>query len=386
MKKTSTNGLFNRSPLKISLKMKLTTLFLLVTLFQMKANAGYSQNTKISLSFKETAIEEIFKEIEAKTEFRFMYKIKDLDLDKKYTFDVKDKSVKKVLNQLFKGTNVSFELFENRQIVLLATEEEKKVSFATVNNTFIENPKAEIAIIISGKVTDDKGLPLPGVSLVVKGTKKGTVTDSNGEYSIAVDDTNSTLVFSFIGFATQQIVVGDKKQINVTLKAESSSLDEVVIVGYGKQKKLEVTSAVSQINGKEILKSQAFSVTNSLSGRVPGLIVNQRSGRPGGDDANIFIRGISTTGNNAPLIVVDGVANRDGISRLDPNEIETITVLKDASAAIYGAQSGNGVILVTTKRGESGKPTVSFSSSYGLVSPTRYIKPSDGATYARGLK
>ena len=220
-------------------------------------------------------------------------------------------------------------------------------------------------INVTGTVLDESGQPIPGATISVPGTTIGTATDLDGKYSISIPE-GASLVFSFIGFQTQTIAVANQTTINIVLLENAQALDEVIVVGYGTAKKSELTNAVVQASGEDIKKSSAVSLSNALSGKLAGLYVNQRSAMPGFDDAQILIRGFNTTRDNSALIVIDGVANADpdGLNRLDPNDIESISVLKDASAAIYGAQSAGGVILVTTKRGKSGKPTFNFSTSH----------------------
>ncbi|PWK78424.1 TonB-linked SusC/RagA family outer membrane protein [Mucilaginibacter oryzae] len=238
---------------------------------------------------------------------------------------------------------------------------------------------------ISGQVTDEKGQTLPGVSVALKGTSTGVVTDINGKFSINVPNASSgTLVFSYIGYNKQEIILNGQTTINVQLQADSKSLNEVVVVGYGTQKKATLTGSISQVKGAELVKSPQPNLSNSLAGRFSGVIVNNRSGEPGYDGSSITIRGQATTGSNDVLIVVDGVPGQiGGLERLDPNDIESMSVLKDASAAIYGNRAANGVILVTTKRGKTGKPTINYSFNQGFSSPTRLPKMADAATYAR---
>ena len=208
--------------------------------------------------------------------------------------------------------------------------------------------------------------------LRVKGTTQGTVTNAEGKYEIEVNDPSAILVFSYIGYVTQEIAVGNKTVIDVLMEEDLQGLEEVVVVGYGTQKKSELTNAVVQTSGSVIKKTPSVSLSNSLAGQMAGLFVNQTSAEPGFDDAQIFVRGFNTYRDNSALIVIDGVANADpdGINRLDPNDIESISVLKDASAAIYGAQSAGGVILVTTKRGNMGKPIFTYNGAMGFQSPT----------------
>ncbi len=241
--------------------------------------------------------------------------------------------------------------------------------------------------VIQGQITGDKGEPLEGVSISEKGTNNGTVSGKGGKYSIKVKDANSVLVFYFIGYLTREEKAGALSTLDVKLELLSKNLNDVIVVGYGTQKKKEVTNAVVQISGAEVKKSTAVSVSNALSGRLSGLFVNQRNAAPGFDDAQILVRGPNTYRNSSALIVIDGVANADpdGLNRLDPNDIESISVLKDASAAVYGAQSAGGVILVTTKRGKTGKPSFDFSTTHSYQTPTMKVKSADAFQYMNVL-
>jgi TonB-dependent starch-binding outer membrane protein SusC len=223
---------------------------------------------------------------------------------------------------------------------------------------------------VKGKVTDETGGGLPGVTITEKGTFNGAITDIDGKFTINVKNDNATLVFSFVGYTSQELVVGNQSMINVSMAPDASNLEEVVVVAYGTQKKVTVTGAVVAVQGDKLIKSPSVDLTNSLSGRLPGLVVVQQSGEPGADGATISIRGTNTLGNSSPLIVIDGIPDRDGgIGRLNPRDIESISVLKDASAAIYGARAANGAIIVTTKRGKSGKPTLTYDFNQGFSQP-----------------
>ena len=265
-------------------------------------------------------------------------------------------------------------------VACLATVQMPVMAFAgTINEQRLPDAR------ITGKVTDEKGETLPGVSVSLKGTSTGVVTDIKGNFSLNVPNaTSGTLVFSYIGYTSQEIALNGQTTINVQLTADSKSLNEVVVVGYGTQKKATLTGSISQVKGAELVKSPQPNLSNSLAGRFSGVIVNNRSGEPGYDGSSITIRGQATTGSNDVLIVVDGVPGQiGGLERLDPNDIESMSVLKDASAAIYGNRAANGVILVTTKRGKTGKPTINYSFNQGFSSPTRLPKMADAATYAR---
>ncbi|MCC9168695.1 SusC/RagA family TonB-linked outer membrane protein [Pontibacter harenae] len=237
--------------------------------------------------------------------------------------------------------------------------------------------------VVTGKVTDETGVGLPGVTVLLKGTNTAAPTDIDGNFSLNVPSLDGTLVFSFLGYQQQEVPLNGRASVDVNLKTDAKALDEVVVVGYGTQKKATVTGSISEVDGEALNRSPQPNVSNALSGRVSGVIINNRGGEPGYDGAEIRVRGLATTGNNEVLIVVDGVPGQiGGLDRLDPNDIESITVLKDASAAVYGNRAANGVILVTTKRGTTGKPTISYSFNQGFSSPTRLPEFADAATYA----
>ena len=240
---------------------------------------------------------------------------------------------------------------------------------------------------VTGKVSDAQGNGIQGVSVVEQNTKKGTVSDANGRFILKVTGENSQLVFSAVGYLSRELALDSVAGKDVFLETTTGKLDEVVVVGYGKQRKSELTNAVVQTSGEQLEKANTPSLSNALSGKLAGLYVNQRGAVPGFDDAQILVRGANTYRNSSALIVIDGVANADpdGLNRLDPNDIESISVLKDASAAIYGAQSAGGVILVTTKRGKSGNPVFDFNVDQGWQSPTIKVKSANALDYMQVL-
>lgn len=240
------------------------------------------------------------------------------------------------------------------------------------------------AIFVKGKVVDSLNEGIPGANIMVKGTTIGTITDFDGNYSIEVPGKDAVLVFSFIGYATQEIKVKNQNVINVTLQDDSQALEEVVVVAYGTKSKATVTGALSSVETKELLKSPAASVTNALAGSLPGVSSVQTSGQPGKDAAAIYVRGCGSLNSSlsAPLVLVDGV-ERD-FSQIDPNEIESISVLKDASStAVFGVRGANGVILVTTRRGKEGKAQISASTSLGLQQPISLVEQTGSYEYAK---
>ena len=239
-------------------------------------------------------------------------------------------------------------------------------------------------VTVRGTVKDiSTGQPLAGVTVSVKGTNQATTTDENGNYSLEGVPGSATLVFTSVGLEAKEVSVSNQSSINVDLTPTSDNIDEVVVVGYGTQKKETVTGAVSAVKGDELKKSPAINLSNAMAGRVPGVVATNGSGEPGYDGSNIRIRGTNTLGDSGPLIVIDGIpARAGGIDRLNPADIENISVLKDASAAIYGARAANGVILVTTKRGKTGKPLLSYTFNQGFSQPTVVPKLADASEYA----
>jgi TonB-linked SusC/RagA family outer membrane protein len=339
--------------------MKLTMFFLLMSLIQVSANV-YSQQTKLNITVKNVSVREVLKQIEDQSEFFFLYKNENIDVDRIVSIDLKEKPVEDVLNKIFKGTNVSFEIV-NRQIVLV--DKGNMTSTSQQQKT------------VSGKVTDVTGNALPGVTVVVKGSSSGTITDSNGNFSIQVPGNVKTIMFSFVGMKSQEVEIAGKTTINVVLQEESIGIQEVVAVGYGTNKKVNVTGAISSINSKEIASVSSSNLTDNLTGKLPGLRVLQRTSEPGDYNSSYNIRGWGT-----PLVIVDGV-QRDNFNKIDPNEIESVTVLKDASAAIYGVKAANGVLLITTHRGKDGDPEITLNSKYGWQNITTFPHPMNAAQW-----
>lgn len=237
---------------------------------------------------------------------------------------------------------------------------------------------------IQGVVTSENSEPLPGVNILIKGTSNGTTTGINGAYTLEASQ-GDVLVFSFIGYQQQEVTVGSQTTIDLSMNEDMQSLSEVVIIGYGAEKKVNVIGSVETISTKEITAAPVGTVSNALAGRLPGLIVRQPQGEPGADAADLLIRGVGTLGNSSPLIIIDGVEGRD-INAVNASDIESISVLKDASAAIYGARAANGVILVTTKRGTTGVPQINYSVFAGFLTPTWLPGQTDAATYAQMVR
>ena len=352
---------------KVFMVMRLTMYLFLLSVIQAVAGNTYSQNTNLSVKLNDVKVKEVLSVIEEKSEFYFLFNSKLVDVERKVDINVSNQQIDKILNNLFAGYNVGYTVMD-RQIIIQPNAVAEQSVMAAVKS-------------VTGVVKDATGTPLPGVTVVVKGTTRGALTGMSGEYKLDIADGDKVLIFSFIGMKSQEVAIGAQSKIDITMAEDVVGVDEVVVVGYGVQKKVTSTGSVVSAKGEDLLKSPSTNVSNNLIGRMPGLTAVTRSGEPGNDGATLRIRGSNTLGDNSPLVVVDGVANR-GMERINPSEIETITILKDASAAIYGSQAANGVILITTKRGTVGKPKVTISMNSGVSSPTRIPKMADAAQYS----
>lgn len=317
-------------------------------------------------------------------------------------------SVEKTLSTLLERTGLRYRRIRHNTYLILEKTDTKSAqvnslptdikTVTTVNrvneSSLTQNPipnllsvqttKQTLDQTITGTVTDnEKGEPIPGASVVIKGATRGTNTDANGKYSITVPNGTAVLVFSFVGFEKQEIIVGNRSQINISLKNDLKELDEVVVVGFGTQKKINATGAISTMGTKELVQSPVANISNSLVGRLPGLFATQSGGEPGNDGSKIRIRGVGTfSGNTDPLTLVDGI-QVDNYNNIDPNEIESVTILKDASStAVYGIRGANGVLIITTKRGKAGPPKVSYTFNQGFNSFTDLREMMNSADYA----
>lgn len=323
--------------------------------FAAATNSQSLDKIKVSLSLEDASLATIFQELEAKTKFVFAYSAQ-LESDKSFDLHYKDASLRQVLEDLSGKASIEFKRI-NKTISVTARAERKSQPVA-------------VAIQVSGSVKDDGGEPLPGVNVMEKGTSNGTSTDSNGEFSLQVTDENSVLVFSFIGYKSQEIRVGTQTSIPVQLAQDVTTMQEIVVIGYGEQEKKDLTGAVSVINNRDMSKVQATTVAEAMQGLAAG--VNIRNSGRAGSESTIEIRGLGNFSNNQPLYVIDGVptiATRD----FNAADVESIQILKDASAAaIYGSRAANGVIIITTKKGKSGPLKVDFSGRYGVQTLPKY--------------
>ncbi len=354
MKKNS-----NRKTIALSLWKKLrimryTLFFTMVCLSQVFAINLYSQQTRFNLSMSNARLGNVLDEIENQSEYYFLFNQQQIDLNRVVNVSVKDKSVNDLLNVLFSGTDIRY-VISDRQIVLTKGNQD---NFSPVGQ---QKPK------VRGKVTESNGGPLPGVTVIAKGSSVGTITDVNGDYTLEVPPGTEQLVFSFIGMRTVEQSISSRQVINVSMEADVIGLEEVVAVGYGTMKKNDLTGAIAQVKVDKLEKEHPGSVQDLLRGNVPGLNIGISPNAKGG--GNMEVRGLrSLKANNSPLLVVEGVIFFGELSEINPNDIERIDVLKDASsAAVYGAKSAAGVVLITTKKGKEAKPTIRFDASIGLA-------------------
>ncbi|WP_236970455.1 TonB-dependent receptor [Membranihabitans marinus] len=349
----------------------------------------------VTVEMNDIGLESIIKKIELQTQLTFAYLPSEVKKYQDISLRPGQQSVKFVLDQALSSTILGYKYIENSVILFpkeviktkdsqsiiesnfipTSSKEVKKINrkeevvLKLQPRNFIELSNKKLVLDVSGQVVSEQGEPLIGVNVLVKGTNIGTATDFDGRFTLTGVDEQGVLLISYIGYQSQEIPLNGKSQITVTLVEDSQTLDQVVVVGYGTQKKTSLTSAVSNLNGNDIATSPVANLSNSIGGRLSGLIVRQNTGEPGRDASNIFVRGVSTTGNTQPLLVVDGIPRN--FQHLDPNTIESVTVLKDAAAvAPYGVAGANGVILVTTKKGQKGEPSITYNGYYGFQNPT----------------
>ncbi len=355
---------------KFDLKMKLTIYLLLISLFQIHANS-YSQNAKISIELKDVSIENVLRSIENKSEFKFLYNSKEIDYKKLVSVDFKKTKINTILEHLFIDTNINFEVLDKQIILILDYKKNQSSTENTVEQT-----------TITGTVLDEAGVSVPGANIVVKGTTKGSVTDFDGKFSILAS-TGDVLEVSYIGFLSQTVNLTGQSNITITLVEDAALLDEVVVVGYGTQKRSDITGAISSVTAKDFAEQPIAIASDVLQGRSPGVQVSNASGAPG-SVAVVRIRGASSITNNSnPLYVIDGVLGAS-FTALNPADIQNIEILKDASAsAIYGSRGSNGVVLVTTKSGKTDKPVVEFNSLLSARYLPKKIDKLSAAQHAR---
>lgn len=337
--------------------MRCILLFLLLGTMQITASVTYSQSVKFSLNVENSSVQDVLSIIEQKSAFYFTYNVNQINTQRKVSITVEDKTVTEVLNQLFEKEGIKYQI-SDKHIVLYKADEAVPA---------LENINQQKGITISGVVKDSNGEPIVGANVLEKSATNGTVTNMDGQFTLTVP-TNARLVISYIGYNTQEINVAGRTVINVTLTEDFKALDEIVVVGYGTQKKVNLTGSVASVSSEDIKDRVQTDVLSSIQGTVPGVTIISRPGK----DVSINFRGRGNLGTSEPLYVIDGaIADATFFSNLDPNSIENISFLKDAaSSAIYGSRAAYGVVLVTTKQGKDGRMEVSYSGMVGMKAPS----------------
>ena len=353
--------------IKYIIMMKVVWIIMLVSVLGVSAGTSksYSQTTKLNLQLKDATLEQVIWAIKEKTEFDFFYNSDDIQDVKGLDIDSKNSTADEILELCLRNTSLTYEIV-NKTVIIKKSELKKEPS--KTKEPGEQQPQAKT---VKGRIIDAGGSPIPGTTIMVKGQTIGTIADVDGNFELEIPLDSKTLVFSFVGMQTQEIDIGNTSTFNITMAEATVGVEEVVVVGYGQQKKESVVGAITNTTSKELERTGG--VTNlgqALTGNLPGLTTIQISGQPGEDDPQIFIRGNSTWNGGQPYILVDGIERN--MNELDFSEVETISVLKDASAtAVFGVKGANGVILITTKRGKKGKAKLSISANSTMKIPSR---------------
>ncbi len=341
--------------------MKLSICILLVTFLQVSAKV-HSQE-RLTLTEKQISWERLFDLLQKKSHYTFLYKNDVLPARQKIDVAVVNQTIPEILETVFRNSPLSYQLLSGNLIVV----------------TPKQSPVFD-QVRISGKVLSTAGDPLAGASVKVKGTQYGTTTDAQGNFTLTVPE-DAVLVISFVGYQPEEVAVNGKTSVSVTLQPVSGSINEVVVIGYGTARKKDLTGSVSTIGAKDVNGLPVGGTAQIMQGKAAGVAVTQVTGAPG-DGVSVIIRGQSSFGNSAPLYVIDGIPTSDGINEIAPDDVESISVLKDAaSASIYGARAANGVVLITTKKGSNGKPRLSFNAYTGVQTPAHLIPMANSAQY-----
>jgi TonB-linked SusC/RagA family outer membrane protein len=346
---------------KILLRMKLITIFLLVAFAATSANS-YSQGTKFNLRLNDVTVKDVFQQIEENSEFILLYNEKSIDLNRKVNVRVKGETIESVLEQVFKGTGNNWNVYDRQIVVLAANETETSAGIKLHVESVLQQPQRRD---ITGTVRDNRGQPIPGVAVIVKGTTIGAVTGNNGNFQLSIPPDAQVLEFSFVGMKRQEVTATGRTLFEVVLEEETFGVDEVIVVGYGTQKRSDITGTVASLGKERLEMVPNLNIAQAIQGSIPGIMVQQTAAGAKPDQA-ILIRGRnSITADNTPLIVVDGIPYSGAIHDINPLDILSVEILKDASAAaIYGSRGANGVILVTTKGGLVGRPLIQYEGFY----------------------
>ena len=379
---SSHHSVINKNDLLDLLRiMKICLLFLFIFAFQLSAVNTNAQDATIKLKSNTITVGELIREIEKQTDYLVVYKNLEVDTEKKITLQEKTNKVSEYLNEAFANSDITYD-FENNYIVLL-----KKINRNA--SAIAEMIKADQQYVkkVSGAVKDENGDPIIGAAIMIKGTNTGVISDMNGRYSIDVPNNDAVLVFSYIGYLTQEIPVGNNSEISVTFVEDLIGLDEVVVIGYGSIRTADVTSAVVSVKPEDYTQGSVRDIGQLIQGKVAGLIINTTSGNPSGN-SSIRLRGNTTlhgTSTN-PLILIDGIPG--DFNTVAPEDIESVDVLKDGSAAaIYGTRGTNGVIIITTKRATSNiKNHVEYSSYISTQAIRKRLEVLNADDYRRLIK
>lgn len=333
-------------------------LLLLFLSFAAVTRAGAQpDSSSITLVKDNISIAEVFNAIYEQTGFRIFYGNKLLNDAAKVNVNFREARISEVLSHVLQGKELTWVV--QQHVVLLKRKDESIVRQAALPQQ--DTPR----LAVSGSVTALQTGPLPGVTVMVKGTQNGGTTDNKGQYTLRNVKPNAVLVFSFIGYSTLEEPVNGRNNIDVALQAAAQALDDIVVVGYGTKKRVNLTGAVSTVGSEVISSRPIMNALSAIQGQIPGMVVQRSSGQPGSEDFKLHVRGISSTnGDNSPLVLIDGIAG--SLNLLNPDDIESLTVLKDAAASIYGARAANGVLLVTTKKGKKGAPRISYSGNFAM--------------------
>ena len=332
--------------------MKFLAIFLFAAAFQVSAT-GYSQT--ITLAQNNVSLKKVFREIEKQSGYQFFYKDRLIRQTGTISINVKNATVETVLNECFKNQPLSYTLLDK----IIVVKPKKQLEFI--------NPIAVLPApvnIVRGTVKDEQGNPLAGVSVLLKGTTKGTSTATDGSFSIDAN-TGDVLEFSAVGYKQKSVTVGENTNLSIQMEVEATTGSEIVVVGYGTKKREFLTGSVSTVNSQVLQSKPITNTMSALQGEIPGVTIQRSSGQPGVEGFDLNVRGYSSTnGGNTPLVLIDGVAG--SLDLLNPDDIESISVLKDAAASIYGARAANGVMIVTTKKGRKGTPKISYSGNVAV--------------------
>lgn len=348
------NGDIPQCMLKSVRVMRIGLFLLFVLVAQLHAESLYSQNTVINLKLENATVEQVIDKIEKETDFSFLFTDKSVDIDWKVSVDARNKNINELLEALFGDTHVQYRIVD-KQIIL----SNKKLLAANANQQKQ----------VSGVVLDTNGDPVIGANIVEKGTTNGTISDVEGRFFLNLSS-DATLVITYIGYIPQEVNVGGRSSLTITLHEDSEVLDEVVVIGYGTMRKKDLTGAVTAVKGDELASRKTTQLSTALQGAIAGVTVTRDNNAPGAAAGSIRVRGITTIGDTSPLVIVDGVPG--SINDVNPNDVESMSVLKDAaSASIYGSRAAAGVILITTKRAQEKSLSINYNFEYGLEIPTK---------------